>query len=177
MPKPEKIKQVEELRDKITRAKSLFLTDYTGLKVADLTHLRRQFRKSGAEFKVAKNTLIRRALEGTVYSEISQELVGQTGVGFAYDDPTLPTKVLHDFFKRIEKPKVKLFYVEKKRYAGPQLAQIAGLPSREVLLSQVLTNIQAPLANLVGTLDSMLGNLVRTIEGIGEKKEKQTAIS
>ena len=172
--RPEKVKEFELLREKINSAKGLFLTDYTGLKMEDMSRLRRELRKSNGEFRVSKNTLIRRALEGTVYSGISEQLSGQTGIGFGYDDSTLPAKVLHDFFKKIEKPKVKIFFLEGRQYIGRELSQIATLPSREVLLAQLIGAIQAPLVNLVGTLDGMLGNLVRTIEAIREKKEKQT---
>ncbi len=172
--RPEKVKEVELLREKINSAKGLFLTDYTGLKMEDMSRLRRELRKSKAEFKVSKNTLIRRALEGTVYSGISEELSGQTGIGFGYDDPTLPAKILHEFYKKIEKPKVKIFFLEGRQYGSKELSQIATLPSREVLLAQVIGAIQAPLANLVGTLDGLLSNLVRTLEAIKDKKEKQT---
>jgi len=177
MPTPEKVQQVELIKEKVTRAKSLFLTDYSGLKVLDMTHLRRELQKSKAEFKVAKNTLIQRALEGTAYSSLSQHLTGQIGIGFGYDDPTWPAKVLHDFFKRIEKPKVKVFYLEGRSYPGNQLSQIASLPSKDVLLTQVLGGIQSPLVNLVGTLKGMLSNLVLTLEALREQKEKLTQVS
>jgi len=173
-PRPEKVKEVEMLREKINSAKGLYLTDYTGLKMEDMSRLRGELRKSKGEFKVSKNTLIRRALEGTVYSGISEELSGQTGIGFGYDDPTLPAKILHEFYKKIEKPKVKIFFLEGRQYESKELSQIATLPSREILLAQVIGAIQAPLANLVGTLDGMLSNLVRTLEAIKDKKEKQT---
>lgn len=172
--RPEKVKEVELLKEKIGTAKSLFLTDFTGLNMENMFHLRRELRKSKAEFRVSKNSLIRRALEGTVYANVSEQLSGQTGLGFGYDDSTLPAKILHDFYKRIEKPKVKLFFLEGRQYAGKELSQIATLPSKEVLLAQVIGAIQAPLANLVGILDGMLSNLVRTIEAVKYKKEKQT---
>ncbi len=172
--RPEKLKEVELLKEKVGQAKSLFLTDYSGLNMEDMSNLRRELRKSKAEFKVAKNTLIRRALEGTAYAEISEQLSGQTGIGFGYDDPALPAKILHDFFKRIEKPKVKLFYIEGRQFTGQQLSQIANLPSREVLLAQVVAAVQAPMVNLVGTLEGMISKLIRTIEAIKEQKEKQT---
>ena len=172
--RPEKAKEVELLKEKFSTAKSLFLTDFTGLNMGDMFQLRRELRKSKAEFRVSKNTLIRRALEGTNYATVSEQLSGQTGLGFGYDDSTLPAKILHDFFKRIEKPKVKLFFLEGRQYAGKELSQIATLPSREVLLAQLIGAIQAPIANLVGTLEGMLSNLVRTIEAIKDKKENQT---
>jgi len=174
MPKPEKIKQVEELKEKLGRTKSLFVTDYSGLNVFDLSHLRRELKKSGGEFRVAKNTLIRRALEGTSYAEVSQLLAGQTGLGFGYDDPTVPAKIFHDFFKRLEKPKVKVFYLEGRQWTSRELSQIATLPPKEVLLSLVLAGIQAPLVNLVSTLDGMLANLVRTIDSLHDKRAKDS---
>lgn len=175
--RPEKVKEVELLKEKVSQAKSLFLTDYSGLNMEDMSKLRRELRKSKSEFKVAKNTLIRRALEGTPYSEIAEQLSGQTGLGFGYDDPALPAKILHDFFKRIEKPKVKLFFIEGRQFGDRQLSQIANLPAREVLLAQVVAAVQAPMINLVGTLEGILSNLVRTVEAIKEQKAKQTVQS
>src|SRR4030067_838603 len=156
MPRPEKVQQVELIKEKISSAKSVFITDYTGLKVEEMTRLRRELLKNKAEFKIAKNTLIRRALQGTIYESISDQLTGQTGLGFGYGNPTVPAKVLYDFFKKIEKPKVKFFYLDGRQFAAQDLGQIANLPSREVLLSQVIATIQAPLSSLVGTLNGML---------------------
>jgi large subunit ribosomal protein L10 len=173
MIRPHKVKQIEALKEKVANAKSFFLTDYTGLNVLDLTRLRRELQKNGGEFKVAKNTLIRLALEDTQYSGVAEYLVGQTGLGFGYDDPSLPAKVLHDFFKRIEKPKVRIFYLEGRQYPGTQLSTIAALPSKEQLLAQVVGNIQGPLINLVSTLDLMLSGLVTSIDQIKEKKERE----
>jgi len=173
MPRPEKVQQVELIRQKVSSAKSLFVTDYTGLKVEEMTRLRRELMKSKAEFKIAKNTLIRRALEGTIYQSVSNQLTGQTGLGFGYDDPAVPARVLHDFFKKIEKPKVKVFYLDGREFSGQELGQIANLPSREVLLAQVIGSIQSPLASLAGTLNEMLASLVRTIEAIRQQREKE----
>lgn len=175
MAKPEKAKVVEQLKEKISRAKAVYLTDYTGLKVLDLTQMRREFQKNGAEFKVAKNTLIRRALEGTDFQSLSEHLTGQSGLVFGYDDPTVPARVLQDYFKRLEKPKVKLFYLEGKHFTGADLLKIATLPSKEVLLARVVGQIQAPLASLVYTLNGMLASLVTTVDNIREKKERETA--
>ena len=173
MPRPEKVQQVELIKEKISSAKSVFITDYTGLKVEEMTRLRRELLKNKAEFKIAKNTLIRRALEGTIYESVSDQLTGHPGLGLGYDDPAVPARVLHDFFKKIDKPKVKVFYLDGREFSGTDLGQIANLPSREVLLAQVIGTIQGPLASLAGTLNEMLSHLVRTIEAIRQQKEKE----
>ena len=173
MKKQDKEKVVLELKEKLSRAKSIYIADYTGLNVADITQLRRDFRQGGSEFKVVKNTLTRRAIEGTGFAEANEHLTGQIGLGIAYEESTVPAKVLQDFFKRIEKPKVRMFFVEGKPYSGEKLAEIASLPSRNELLAQVVRCVQAPLVNLVSTLDGMIRGLIYTIDGLKEKREKE----
>jgi len=172
MLRPEKEKVVSQLKDKLAQAKSLFLTDFTGLNVEEMTQLRRNFTEKKVEYKVAKNSLIRLAVQQTGLEGISDHLEGPTGVVFAYDDPAVPAKVLYDFQKKIEKPKVKVFWMEGKLFGEKELERLARLPSREILFGQILMGLNSPIANLVGTLQGVLINFIGLVDALQKARSK-----
>jgi large subunit ribosomal protein L10 len=172
MLRPEKAKVVGALKDKLSQVKSLFLTDFTGLNVEEMNELRRNFKGKKAEYKVAKNSLIRLAVQQTDLEGICDHLEGSTGLVFGYDDPIISAKVLYDFQKKTEKPKVKVFWMEGKLFGEEELGKLARLPSREILLGQVLTSLNSPMANLVGTLQGMLRDFVGLIEALQKAKSQ-----
>ena len=166
----EKIKVVEEMSGAFRSAGSIFVTDYTGLKVKDMTDLRAQLRKAGVQYHVAKNTLMRRAAEETGYGELSSLLKGQIAIAFGPADPVSTAKIFHEFLGRVEKPAVRKFVVEKRAYGGGDLKALASLPPREVLLSQLVSAVEGPIADFVGTLDSILREIVGTVDALADKK-------
>ena len=172
MLRPEKKKVVSQLKDKLTQAKSLFLTDFTGLNVEETTKLRRNFRENKVEYKVAKNSLIRLAVQQTGFESISDHLEGPTGLVFGYDDLTVPAKVLYDFQKKTEKPKIKVFWMEGKLFGEEELKRLARLPSREGLFGQILMTLNSPMSNLVGTFHGVLRNFIGLIDALQEAKSK-----
>jgi large subunit ribosomal protein L10 len=172
MLRPEKEKMVSQLKDKLAQAKSLFLTDFTGLNVEEMTELRKNFRGKKVEYRVAKNSLIRLAVQQTGFEGICDHLEGPTGLVFGYDDSTLPAKVLYDFKKKIEKPKIKVFWLEGKLFGEEELERLARLPSREILFGQILMSINSPIANLIGTLQGVLRNLIGLIDALQKAKSK-----
>ena len=98
MDKSEKEQVIAAVQEKIARAKGMFFTDFTGITVEQMTELRREFRKSGIEYRVVKNTLVRKALENvTGYDAVYKSLVGTTGIAFSYDDPVTPAKIIKKF--------------------------------------------------------------------------------
>lgn len=172
MLRPEKEKVVNQLKDKLTQAKSLFLTDFTGLNVEETTKLRRNFRDNKVEYKVAKNSLIRLAVQQTGFESISDHLDGPTGLIFGYDDPIAPAKVIHDFQKKTEKPRIKVFWMDGQLFGEEELKRLARLPSRENLLEQILMTLNSPMSNLVGTLQGMLRNFIGLIDALQEARSK-----
>lgn len=172
MLRPEKEKVVSQIREKLSQAKSLFLTDFTGLNVEEMTELRKNFREKHMDYKIAKNSLIRLAVQDTNFESVSPHLYGPTGLVLGYDDPTVPAKVLHDFQSKTEKPKIKVFWLEGRLFVEAELKRLAQLPSREILFSQILSNLNAPMANLVGTLQGVLRNFTGTIDALQEAKSK-----
>jgi large subunit ribosomal protein L10 len=172
MQRTEKEKTVDELKEKLSRTRSLFLTDFRGLNVEEMSRLRRELRDKGAEYKITKNTLIRRAAEQGSFEGILDFLMGPTGLVFSYQDPVAPAKTLNDLFKKLDKPKVKIIWLEGKVFDQDYLKTLATLPGKEILLAQVVSGINAPMANLVGTLQGVLRELVGTIDAIGKEKSK-----
>lgn len=174
MLKVEKEKTVNELKERLSLTKSLFLTDFRGLNVEDMTKLRRELKKGRAEYRVTKNTMIRMAAQQSEFEGILDYLKGPTGLVFSYEDPVSPAKVLYEVYKRVEKPKIKVIWMEGRLLDENQLKNLAALPPREVLLAQILSGLNSPTANFVGTLQGMLRNFVGIIDAIKETKSKTT---
>lgn len=172
MLRPEKEKVVSQLKDKLAQTKSLFLTDFTGLNVAEMTELRRSFREKNVEYNVAKNSLIRLAIQKTDFEGVSQHLEGPTGLVFGYDEPTVPAKVVHEFQKKTEKPKIRVFWMEGKIFGEEELKRLARLPSRKELLAQILSGLNSPMSNLVGTLHGVLRNFIGLIDALQKDGSK-----
>ena len=170
MNREEKQKQVDELRGKFNSATVAILTEYSGLNVEEMTDLRRKLRSADAEFRVVKNTIAIRATEGTALVDVRDGFEGPTAVTFGYGDPVLPTKVIQEFSDKQELLKVKKGVVEGRSIDSDQIKKIAKLPGREVLLTRLVTQIQAPLVGLVYALQWNLQQLVGTLESIKEKK-------
>jgi large subunit ribosomal protein L10 len=167
--KQEKIKAVEEIKDKFSRAKAAILTDYRGLNVADITQLRRNLREQGIEFKVFKNTLIRIALTDFDFN-LHEFLEGPTAIAFSYDDPIAPAKVLADFAKTHKQLEIKAGVVEGKVATADLVAEYAKMPAKEQLLANVVGSIQSPLYGIVNVLQGPIRDFVYTLQAIQEKK-------
>jgi len=169
-PRPEKATVVEELAERFSASPSFFLTDFSGLTVEGATTLRKNLRESKVNYRVAKNTLIQIAAQKAKVSGLEPYLAGPTGIAFAADDPIAVAKILSDFIKKNEKPKVKVFILDGKLFLGTELGKIAALPGKKELLAKVVGSILAPLSSLVGTLDGVLRNFVLTVDALAKKK-------
>ena len=174
MKKEEKATAVAELTEKFGRARLAIVTECIGLPVNQVTELRKQLRGAKAEYKVVKNTLAIRAAEGTALSGLKSHLKGPTGVVIGYDDPVLPAKILRDFIsaeKREEKIKVTLGVLEGKIVQPAELAAVAKLPKKEVLIAMLLSAMQGPIRGVVYTLNAVLTKFVRVIAAIQDKRK------
>jgi large subunit ribosomal protein L10 len=165
---------VAEFRERVDRSPVMYLTDFSGLNVKSMTDLRQQLRESGAEFLVAKNRLMRRALEGADVPDLSEALTGPTGVIFGYEDVVATAKVLSDFAKAHEdRPAFKIGVLDNKILDAAQLEKLATLPSRDELLAEVVGVMEAPMAALVGAMESKLQEMAGLLESY--KAQKQDA--
>ncbi len=171
MAKEEKTKVIEELKDKLSRSKSFFLTDFTGLNVEEITGLRKNFRAQKVEYQVAKNTLIKLAAKGLSLDQVNEYLEGPTGIAFGYDDPVTPAKLLYETSKKLSKPKIKIFWVEGKFFKGNELEKLAKLPSKELLYAQIIACLDSGMRNFIGTLDAVLREFVGTVDALASARK------
>jgi len=180
MKKEEKATAVVELTEKFGRARLAILTECVGLPVNQVTELRKQLRGAKAEYRIVKNTLAARAAEGTVLAGLKEHLKGPTGVVIGYDDPVLPTKVLRDFIgaeKRGEKIRMTIGVLEGKIVQPAELAAVAKLPKKEVLIAMLLSAMQGPIRGVVYTLSAVLSKFVRVIAAIEDKRKGEGDMS
>jgi large subunit ribosomal protein L10 len=166
MSKTERQETVESLAEQFKASPNLYITDFTGLNVLRMTELRRRLRTAGVGYVVVKNTLAQRALAANKISGLDDHLAGPTGLVLAGKDPVGAAKVLTDFAKEFEKPAVKIGLVDGKPVTAAQVKQLASLPSREVLLSQLAGAMQAPMAQLAGVMNGLLMQVVGALEAL-----------
>lgn len=160
----EKVAVVQEITNHLKESVSTVVADYRGLTVAQVTELRKQLRDAGILFKVYKNTLTRIATSNAGLTEIDPYLVGPTAIAFSDKDVVAPAKILTDFAKKYEALEIKAGIVEGKVVSPAELKVIADLPSREGLLSMLLSVLQAPLRNFA-----------LAVKAVADKEETQQA--
>ena len=168
--KAQKQELVTTLAAKLKRSPTLYVTDFTGLDVARITDLRRRLRAAGVEYVVVKNTLALRAFSEAQVTGVESHLDGPTALVLAGADAVAPAKILHDFAKEFEKPKIKIGLVEGKPIEPALVARLAALPSREALLAQLGGALQAPLAGFAGALNGLLMMMAGALEALKNQK-------
>lgn len=162
---------VEDLHEKLQKATIVILTDYKGLKVEEINDLRRKLKAAGVEYQVVKNTVLRRASEKTETAVASDYYKGPTAVVMSYDDPVAPAKILSEFVKSNEKMAIKIGAMKGSLLTADKIMALSKLPSREVLLSQLLSALIGVPTALVRVLNAVPGQLVNVLSAIKEKKE------
>jgi large subunit ribosomal protein L10 len=167
----EKKKIVAELQDKFARSAITIVTDYKGLDVASINSLRRNLREAEVEYKVVKNTLLRRASEDTDAALLQDYFKGPSAIALSYDDPVRPAKVLSDFVSGNNKLEIKAGVLNGKLLDIDGIKALSKLPSREVLLSQVLSAMNGVPTSLVSALNNVAGNFLNVLNAIADKKE------
>jgi len=168
----EKERLVAELHEKFKEVRAVILTDFTGLDVAQLSRLRRQLQERGMEYRVVKNTLLRRASQKTALEALAEHFVGPNAVVLSYEDPVLPAKILVDFAKEEPELQIKAGFVEGRVLEPKDVKALATLPPREVLIGQMVGLLKAPLAMLVGVLQAPMRELVGVLQAIKEGKSE-----
>ena len=150
-----KIKEVEELSEKIKKAKVVLLTDYKGINVADVTALRANLRKTESEYKVIKNNITRRALQNCKIEGLEDQLEGTTAVILGYEDYLEPLKAIYEYSKENEFYKIKGGIIEGKVVPVEELVTLAKLPSRETLIAQLAGALLGNISKLAVALDQV----------------------
>ena len=162
---------VDSLHEKLAKSAIVISTDYKGLDVAAVTKLRAELTKAGVEFMVVKNTLLRRASEETDAALITDSFKGPTAVAISYDDPVAPAKILTEVVKDNEKLEIKAAVMEGKTLDVAGIEALSSLPSREVLLGQVLSAMNAVPTGMVRVLAEVPRQMLNVLSAIKDQKE------
>ena len=172
MPTPAKQQTIDELKDVFTRAKSALLAHYHGISAEDMTALRVHMRERGVDFRVIKNTLAQKAAKDTPLELLGGDFKGPVSLLVSFEDAVAPAKALSDYAKSgaAKSPDVVAGMVEGKQVSPAEVKALADLPSKEVLLSQMLSVMNGPTTNFVGVFSSLLRKLVGTLDAIKDKK-------
>ena len=170
-----KTQLVEEIKEKIENAQSIVIVNYRGLNVSEVTELRANFREAGVDYKVYKNTMMRRAFAELGFSELDEILKGPSAVAFSMEDAVAGAKVASNFSADHEKLEIKSGIVDGKIISVEEVKDLAKLPSREVLVAQVLGGLNAPIQGLANVLTGNLKGLAVVLQAIADKKEQETA--
>lgn len=143
---------IDEIKGKLDRATSTVVIDYVGITVAEADAMRKKLRETEIDYKVYKNTLVHRAIDGTDYAELQSVLFGPSAFAFSYEDATAPARVLNGIMKEYRKMAFKAGIVEGVFYDAAGIQSVAEVPSREELLAKFLGSIQSPVSKFVRTL-------------------------
>jgi large subunit ribosomal protein L10 len=156
MPTPQKEQILRDTGERIRDVGGLFLADFSGMSVEKISLLRKKCREQQVQFKVIKNTLLKRAFNERGITELDPFLNGPTGLVFHPVDAVTPAKILVDFAKEHERPRVKAAVIDGRLVEDAEIKQLASLPSREVLLQQVLGTVIAPMTQFLAAVDAAL---------------------
>lgn len=170
MARPEKVAQVELVKESIAAARSVVLSDLTGLDVAKVTELRRRCRAEGVEIRVVKNTLAKRGLEGTPAAGLAAYFEGPTAIAISRETENMPAKVLAKFAEEFELPRMKAGFVDGNVIDARGVLALSKLPTKPELLAQLLGGVQGPARNLLGVMQGPLRNLVSVLKQASEKQ-------
>jgi len=172
MPTPQKEAILQDTQGRIADVRGLYLADFSGMTVQSLSLLRKRCREQGVQFKVIKNTLLKRAFNERGIKELDDHLVGPTGLVFSKNDEMAPAKILADFAKEFEKPRLKAAVVDGRLYDDKAITRLAKLPSREVLLSQLLGTFVAPMTTFLGAVNALLATPANMADALAREKSK-----
>ena len=165
---------VAEVSARLAKAQTVVLAEYRGLAVEQITALRSQARASGVYLRVLKNTLARRAVQGTPFEKLADQMVGPLAYGIS-DDPVAAAKVLHTYAKGNDKLVIKGGAMPNYVMSAKEVGNLATMPGREQLLAMLMGTMQAPVARFVQTLNEVPGKFVRTLAAVRDQKEQQAA--
>lgn len=162
---------VGEILEKLQSAKGIYFVDFAKIKVADINKVRRSLSEKQIEFRVAKNTLILRALaEMNGYEMPEKILFGQTAMILSYDDAIAPAKIIKPIYDKEQKLTLKAAFIEGQFFDGKDLNVIAGLPSRKELVAGILGSLNSPISGIVGSINAVMREVTSLIEEVAKKQ-------
>jgi len=162
---------VNDIKDKMEKAQGMVFYDYRGLTVAEVTDLRNKFREAGVEYKVLKNSMLKRAAEMLEIEGLDEHLVGPTAVAFGFEDPVAPAKVLVEYTKKLKKTEIKTGVLDGRVIGLDEIKNLADLPSREQLLGMLAGTLNAPITGFARSLSGIISKLGYALNAVKEQKE------
>lgn len=170
--RPEKKSAFDEIRKKVSGAQFLIVTDYNGLNVGKTQELKKRLRGVNASMQVIKNRVFQHVAKDLGVTGLDPHLHGPSAMVYGQGDVVMAAKVLKDFIKENQKPLIKAGTLEGSLISAEQVTELAGLPSREVLLSKLVGTLAAPMSSLVGVLQAKVASIVYVLKSIEEKKQQ-----
>ena len=170
MPSKKNINNVEVLTEKLSRAKSIYFTDFLGLDVSDVTSLRKKFFESGIDYLVVKNTLLRIASSENKIELNNEIFSGSTAVALSYDDPVKAAKIIKGFLKDHDLPSVKGILFEGSYLGSEKFDSIANLPSKDESLTKLVIMLNSPVQNFANLLSAPMVSFVNVLKGVEKNK-------
>ena len=162
---------VKDLKERFSKSGLTVIADYRGFSMAEITDLRKRLIKNNAEYKIAKNTLIKIAIKDTNLTELEKFLEGPTAVLLSYGEPTDSAKTLVEFIKEVEKGDIKVGYLDGKCLSKEEVKTFASLPSKDVLLGQIAGLLVANTQSIAGIFESLIRDIALLCEEVAKKKE------
>ncbi len=166
---------VAEVNETASKALSAVMADYRGVSVDDMTNLRKQARDAGVHVRVIRNTLARRAIEGTEFECMTEALLGPNIIAFSLEDPGAGARVFKDFAKENDDFEIKALSVGGKLLPAEQIDALAKLPTRDEALSLLMAVMQAPITKLTRTLNDVPGKVTRVVAAVRDQKQEEAA--
>ena len=167
---------LKDLIEKLKESKGVVLTDYQGMNVSQISSLRNELKEKRVEFKIVKNTLLEKASEELNVEDLTKDLIGCTAMAFCSDDGIAPAKLLKEYFKKNKIDlRIKSGLIDGRVFSPEKIIEIASLPSKDVLIAQMINGIKSPLYSLVFILQGPLRGLIYTLEAVKKQKEKAKA--
>jgi len=171
MNKNEKAEIISNVKEMIENSSAVYLTDFSGITVADITNIRNDFRKEGVKYKVIKNTLFKRAVsESGKYSKLGENLVGMTGYAFASDNLVAPAKIIKKYVDDKKNLALKACYIEDQYFDGSRLSELASLPTKKEIIAGILGSLNSPAQGIVGAISAVMRDLVSVVDEIAKQK-------
>jgi large subunit ribosomal protein L10 len=171
MKRNEKTESISEIKELLEGSTAVYLTDYHGINVEDISDIRNQFRNEGVRYKVFKNTLVKRALDEVgKYDKIADHLVGMTGFAFTSTNPLAPAKIINKYFVDKEKLSLKACYVEGEYFDSSQLKVLATLPTKDELIASIMGSLDSPVSGIVGAINAVMRDLANVVDQISQRE-------